>query len=76
MLFDESSAVQTSSSSYAVHTSSTTLGEKGVHLSVLADVGHAMAFDAEAGEELDQISVGSLAVQVCDCHVARNMREE
>lgn len=66
VLFDGASASPTHSSSSTMDPISTTLVEKGSYVSVLADVGHAMAFEAEAGEELDQISVGSLTVQVCD----------
>lgn len=60
-----SSPTTSSSSSTTMDPSSTTLVQKGSYVSVLADVGHAMAFEAEAGEELDEISVGSLVVQVC-----------
>lgn len=66
VLFDGAAGSTTpSSSSGGVEASSTALAEKGSYISVLADVGHAIAFEAEGGEELDQISAGSLAVQVC-----------
>lgn len=67
VLFDGDSSFSTTDAS------STTFVEKGSYVSVLADVGHAMAFQAEAGEELNQISVGSLAVQVCSIPAAHNM---
>lgn len=65
MLFDGASASPTDSSSSTMGPSDTSLIETGNYISVLAAVGQAMAIEAEAGEELDQISAGSLAVQVC-----------
>eukprot|EP00752_Nemacystus_decipiens_P006064 g5472.t1 len=63
VLFDGASASPTHSSSSAIGPSSPTLVDKGSYVSVLADVGHALAFEAEVGEELHQIRGGSLAIQ-------------
>ena len=64
LIFGGAPAPTTSSPSSAEDRSSTTLVDMGSHISVLADVGYAMAFHAEAGEELNQISAGFLAFQV------------
>lgn len=64
VLFVGQSPSVPSSASTAV-TSDTALLRKEGSLAVLAEVGLAMATDAEAGEELDEISAGDLAMQVC-----------
>ncbi|CAM9100172.1 unnamed protein product [Ectocarpus sp. 8 AP-2014] len=53
---------------YPAVTSDTALLRKEDSLAVLAEVGLAMATDAEAGEELDEISVGDLAMQPARAH--------
>lgn len=40
---------------------------KDSHLHLLAEVGYALSFAAESGEELDEISRDSLVIQVCLC---------
>ncbi|CAN0463201.1 unnamed protein product, partial [Ectocarpus sp. 12 AP-2014] len=49
-------------------TSDTALLRKEDSLAVLAEVGLAMATDAEAGEELEEISAGDLAMQPARAH--------
>lgn len=61
-LFDGPSASSFASSSA---TTDTALVGKESRLDLLADVCNTLAFAAEPGEELDEISRGSLTVQVC-----------
>ncbi|CAM9396526.1 unnamed protein product [Ectocarpus sp. 4 AP-2014] len=67
VLFVGQSPSVPSSASTAV-TSDTALLRKEDSLAVLAEVGLAMATDAEAGEELDEISSGDLAMQPARAH--------
>lgn len=65
VLLDGAPASSAYFSASTVDASSTTLVGKDSYLNVLANVGHAMASEAEAEEQLNQINSGILSVQVC-----------